>query len=328
MRIIFAGTPAVAVPALEALHASPLHDVVAVLTRADARSGRGRSLEASPVKKRAQELGIPVSTAKPVGDEFLAWLRETGAEGAAVVAYGEILRQETLDALDFGWINLHFSVLPSWRGAAPVQRAIIAGDEFTGASTFVIEADLDSGPVIGVTTQRIGPRMTAGELLEVLGESGSQLLVATFDAIADGKASPVRQSRDGVSYAAKLSVAQGEVPWTAPAQHIDRLIRGFTPDPGAWTSYEGVRLGIGPVEPTSPDEPALQGDDLAPGEMLVTKKAVFVGTGSAPVRLSDVQPQGKKFMPAADWARGARPSAGATLGTASGPQEQPELGEQ
>lgn len=314
MRIIFAGTPDVALPALDALHASP-HEVVGVLTRADARQGRGRTLVSSPVKRRAQELGLDVYTARPTGDEFLAWLDERNVEAVAVVAYGEILRPDVLAAVPRGWINLHFSLLPAWRGAAPVQRAIIAGDEFTGATTFVIEPELDSGPVIGVVTQRIDPRATAGDLLATLAGAGAPLLVATMDAIESGDAHPVPQEPDGVTYAAKLTSAEGLVPWSAPAQHVDRLIRGFTPDPGAWTTLpNGDRLGIGPVTMVSADDPALAGRALRPGEILVTRKATFVGTATDPVRLGDVRPQGKKAMLAADWARGARLADDTILG--------------
>ncbi len=316
MRILFAGTPDVAVPALEALHESD-HEVVAVLTRADARRGRGRTLHPSPVKERALELGIEVLTDAPHGDEFLAKLAELEVDVAAVVAYGQILRPEILDAVPNGWINLHFSVLPAWRGAAPVQRAIISGDEFSGASTFVIEPELDSGPIIGVMTQRIPKRATAGDLLDSLAQSGAGLLVRTMDAVADSTVSPVEQSPDGVSYAPKLTAQEGCIAWQQPALHIDRLVRGFTPNPGAWTTLpDGARLGIGPVE-LAQAQPAEVTEPLAPGQVLVTRHAVYVGTGTVPVKLGDVRPPGKRAMVAADWARGARLSPETVLGEQS-----------
>jgi len=308
MRILFAGTPEAAVPSLEALLASP-HDIVGVLTRADAPQGRGRHLVPSPVKARALAEGLPVITDRPRGPEFLAQLAALQVEAVAVVAYGEILHPETLDAVPNGWVNLHFSVLPAWRGAAPVQRAVIAGDEYTGATTFVITEGLDSGPVLGVLTQRIDPRWTAGDLMDALAASGAHLLVATMDAIADGSALPVAQVEDGVSHAPKLTVEEGHVDWSRPAMHLDRLVRGFTPNPGAWTTTPaGQRLGLGPLT-VVPDR-----TDLAPGEVEAGKRQVLVGTGTHAVALSTVAPQGKKEMAAPDWARGARLEADARLG--------------
>ncbi|GAA2520647.1 methionyl-tRNA formyltransferase [Rarobacter incanus] len=313
MRILFAGTPEVAIPSLEALAGSS-HEVVGVLTRADARRGRGRALRASPVKVRAAQLGLDVSTERPRGEEFEAWLRDKRVDAVAVVAYGEILRPAVLEIPAHGWINLHFSLLPQWRGAAPVQRAIIAGDEFTGATTFVIEPDLDTGPIIGYVTQRVSPGATSGELFDLLAHAGAGLMVATMDAIADGSADPQPQS-GAPTYAAKLTPAEGEIQWTRPALAAARHIAGFTPDPGAWTTLPGgARLGIGPVSVARPDDDRLGGRTLAPGQVLVTKRAVFVGTGTAAIELGEVSPQGKKPMNAADWARGARLSDDTRLG--------------
>ncbi|WP_454043954.1 methionyl-tRNA formyltransferase [Cellulosimicrobium sp. Marseille-Q8652] len=314
MRLLFAGTPDTAVPSLDALLDSR-HEVVAVLTRADAPAGRGRRLTPSPVRVRAEEAGVPVLTARPRGEEFLTTLRDLEVDAAPVVAYGEILRPEVLAVPRHGWVNLHFSVLPAWRGAAPVQRAIIAGDEVSGASTFVIEEGLDTGPVLGTTTETIRPRDTAGDLLGRLAVSGAGLLVATLDALEDGTLRPQPQPADGVSHAAKLTTADALVRWDRPALAVDRLVRGCTPAPGAWTTLADasgapVRLGLGPVVPR-PDV-----TDLAPGAVRAGKKEVLVGTATHAVALGDVSPVGKKLMAAADWARGARLPEGLVLGTA------------
>jgi len=310
MRLLFAGTPAPAVPALEALLASR-HEVVAVLTRPDARAGRGRKLVASPVKERALAAGIEVlDPVQPRGEEFLAELARLDVDAAPVVAYGAILRPEVLDVPRHGWVNLHFSVLPAWRGAAPVQHAIIAGDEITGATTFRIDQGLDTGPVFGTLTETIRPRDTAGDLLERLSVAGAELLVRTLDAIEDGTIAAVPQPADGVSHAPRLLPADARVDWTRPAYVVDRLVRGCTPAPGAWTTLpDGARLGLGPVRPTEETH-------LGPGEVEVRKDAVVVGAGAGAVTLGEVVPPGKRAMPAADWARGARLEPGTRLGQA------------
>ncbi|WP_265521254.1 methionyl-tRNA formyltransferase [Oerskovia flava] len=308
MRLLFAGTPDVAVPTLDALLSSR-HEVVAVLTRPDAPAGRGRRLTPSPVRARAEEAGIPVLTDRPRTEGFTQALADLEIDCAPVVAYGEILPADVLAVPRHGWVNLHFSVLPAWRGAAPVQRAIIAGDEVTGATTFLIEEGLDSGPVLGTTTETIRPRDTAGDLLARLADSGAGLLLATLDAIADGVAAPVPQPPDGVSIAPKLRPADAQVRWDHPAQAVDRLVRGCTPAPGAWTTLpDGARLGLGPVTPR-PDV-----TDLPPGHLRTGKREVLVGTATHAVQLGDVAPVGKKHMPATDWARGARPAEGTVLG--------------
>ncbi|SDC19187.1 methionyl-tRNA formyltransferase [Sanguibacter gelidistatuariae] len=312
MRLLFAGTPAVAVPALEALLASR-HEVVAVLTRADARAGRGRHLAPSPVRERAEAAGIEVITDRPRSEGFVERLTALDIDCAPVVAYGEILPADVLAVPALGWVNLHFSVLPAWRGAAPVQRAIIAGDEVTGATTFLIEEGLDTGPILGTATETIRRRDTAGDLLGRLASSGAGLLVATLDALEDGALNPVIQPADGVSLAAKLAPEDARIEWTRPAHTVDRLIRGCTPAPGAWTVLpDGSRLGIGPV--TVVDDEQTPAGSLAPGQVEVTKKSVRVGTASAAVELGEVVPAGKKPMAASDWARGARLDAGTYLG--------------
>ena len=313
MRLLFAGTPEAAVPSLEALIASR-HEVVAVLTRADAPAGRGRKLAPSPVRVAAEEAGIPVWTDVPRGDEFVGRLRDLDVDAAPVVAYGHLLRPEVLAVPRHGWINLHFSLLPAWRGAAPVQRAIIAGDEITGATTFLLDAGMDTGPVLGTMTETIRPRDTSGDLLDRLAHAGAGLLVATLDSLEDGALDPQPQPADGVSLAAKLTPADAFVTFTTPALAVDRLVRGCTPAPGAWTTAPGpdgtpARLGLGPVT-LRPDVTDLRPGDLRPG-----KKDVLVGTATHAVQLGLVQPVGKKPMAAADWARGARLPETVVLGT-------------
>ncbi|MGD3107139.1 methionyl-tRNA formyltransferase [Streptomyces sp. YGL11-2] len=311
MRLVFAGTPEVAVPALDALIASDRHEVVAVVTRPDAPAGRGRRLVASPVAERAEEAGIEVlKPVKPRDEDFLARLREIGPDCCPVVAYGALLPKVALDIPPKGWVNLHFSLLPAWRGAAPVQHAVLAGDEVTGATTFQIEQGLDSGPVYGVLTEEVRSTDTSGDLLTRLAFAGSGLLVATMDGIEDGTLKAVPQPEEGVSLAPKIEVEDARVDWTAPALRVDRVVRGCAPAPGAWTVFRGERLKL-IATAIAPDPAELA---LAPGELAGTKKAVYVGTGSRPVELLWVQPQGKKPMQGADWARGVRIAAGERLG--------------
>ncbi|MDT0268876.1 methionyl-tRNA formyltransferase [Streptomyces sp. DSM 44915] len=309
MRLVFAGTPEVAVPALDALLASERHEVVAVVTRPDAPAGRGRRLVASPIAERAAEAGIEIlRPRRPRDPDFLARLTELAPDCCPVVAYGALLPKAALEIPARGWVNLHFSLLPAWRGAAPVQHAVLAGDEVTGASTFQIEEGLDSGPVYGVLTEEVRAQDTSGDLLTRLALAGSGLLAATMDGIEDGTLVPRPQPAEGVTLAPKLTTADAEVDWAAPALRVDRVVRACTPAPGAWTTFRGERLKLRQVSPL-PDEPA-----LAPGELRAGKRVVRVGTGSHPVELAWVQPQGKKPMPAADWARGVRVAEGERLG--------------
>ena len=311
MRLVFAGTPAVAAVALEALLASPRHEVAAVLTRPEQPSGRGRRVAASPVAELARAHDLPVLTPATLRDpQAQAALRALAPDCCPVVAYGGLIPPDALDIPPLGWINLHFSLLPAWRGAAPVQRALLAGDDVTGASTFVIEQGLDTGPVLGVLTETVRPRDTAGELLSRLAGAGSQLLLATLDGLADGILVPQPQPADGVSLAPKISVDDARIDWSAPARHIDRLVRACTPQPGAWTTLGDARLKLGPVRPAAPDPDR---PPLRPGQLLVGRREVLVGTATLPVILGDVQAPGKRPMPAPDWARGARLSAGDVL---------------
>jgi methionyl-tRNA formyltransferase len=301
VRLVFAGTPEPAVPSLQRLIESPRHDVVAVLTRPDAASGRRAKPSPSPVAQFALDHDIPVlRPPRPNNDEFVAELTELSPECCAVVAYGALLKDRLLAVPKHGWVNLHFSLLPAWRGAAPVQAAIAAGDTVTGATTFQIEAALDSGPVYGVVTENIRPIDTAGDLLERLSISGAVLLETTIDGIADGSLTPLPQSPDGVTIAPKITVEEAHVRWDLPAHVVDRRIRAVTPNPGAWTMVGDLRVKLGTV---AIDEAA---NPMPPGAIQVDRAGVRVGTGSQPVKLGIVQPPGKKPMKAADWARGAR----------------------
>jgi methionyl-tRNA formyltransferase len=304
MRLVFAGTPETALPTLRALVDSR-HDVAAVLTRPDAAAGRGRQLRPAPVAVFAREQGIEVlAPASPSDPDFVARLRAINPACCPIVAYGALLRREALDIPEFGWINLHCSVLPAWRGAAPVQRAIMAGDEVTGATVFSLVEEFDAGPVLGTITERIRDDDTAGTLLERLAEAGAGLTVDVLDHIEAGDIAAVAQSDDAVSYAAKISTADARVRWDLPAFAVDRQIRGCTPAPGAWSELvladgDPIHLKLGPV--TSSEESTLR-----PGEVAFEKRAVRVGTATTDVLLGSVQPRGKKPMAAADWSRGVR----------------------
>jgi methionyl-tRNA formyltransferase len=305
MRVVFAGTPEVALPSLRAV-ADSAHELVGVVTRPDAPTGRGRKLAASPVAEAAEELGVTVLRPEhPRDPAFQDALRSLDPDACPVVAYGALLPESALDIPRHGWVNLHFSLLPAWRGAAPVQRAIWAGDDVTGATTFRIVRELDAGPTYGVMTETIRPRDTAGDLLARLAEGGAGLLVATLDGIADGTLEERPQSPEDVSLAPKITVDDARVDWTQPAAAIDRQVRACTPAPGAWTAYAGERLKLGPLAPAD--------GQLPPGEIVAGKTAVVVGTGTSALRLGDVQAVGRRPMPAADWARGLRLSGGEVL---------------
>jgi methionyl-tRNA formyltransferase len=308
MRVVFAGTPEVAMPALEAI-ASSSHELVGVVTRPDAPAGRGRKLVASPVAQRAGELGVPVlKPVHPRDPDFQQQLKDLSPDCCPVVAYGALLPQSALDIPRHGWVNLHFSLLPAWRGAAPVQHALWAGDEISGATTFRIVKELDAGPTFGVMTELVRPTDTAGDLLGRLAQGGAELLVRTLDGIESGELEAREQPTEGISFAPKISVEDAHVDWSEAAASVDRRIRACTPGPGAWSTYDGERIKLGPVTLADDREP------LEPGVLDVTKNAVFVGTGTQPVRLGEVKAFGKKQMRAADWARGVRVEPGARFG--------------
>jgi methionyl-tRNA formyltransferase len=306
MRCVFAGTPEVAAVSLDALLASR-HEVVAVVTRPEAAAGRGRHSTASPVAQRARAAGIDVLTPQnPRDPDFAAALGRIAPECAPVVAYGGLIPAGLLGVPLHGWVNLHFSLLPAWRGAAPVQRAIWHGDDVTGASTFALEEGLDTGPVYGTVTERIRSDDTAGALLDRLAVVGSGLLVATLDALEDGQIRAVPQTGEP-TFAPKITVDDARVRWDLPAMGVDRQVRACTPAPGAWSTLGADRLRILPVSPDVGQE------GLAPGHVRVTRRDVWVGTATSPVRLGAVQPAGKRAMPAADWARGVRLADGMML---------------
>jgi len=317
MRLVFAGTPAAAVPSLDALLKSR-HEVAAVITRPDAPAGRGRRVGPSPVAERAAEAGLealkPVS---PRDEGFLDRLRALAPDCCPVTAYGALIPRAALEIPRHGWVNLHFSLLPAWRGAAPVAHAIAHGDDITGATTFRIVAELDAGPVYGVVTEPIGGQDTAGDLLARLAESGASLLVATLDGIESGQLEPRPQPADGVSLAPKLTTEDARVRWNVPAHAVSRQIRASTPAPGAWTMLGDTRVKIWPVRlppppgpagggptPPTPPGPSAGPGSLAPGELWAGRAGVFAGTATSPVELGDVQPPGKRRMAAAEWARG------------------------
>jgi len=306
MRLVFAGTPQAAVPALDALLKSP-HEVAAVVTRPDAPAGRGLRLGPSPVAERAAAAGVEVlKPDRPRDPEFLDRLRAIGPDCCPVTAYGALIPQTALDIPRHGWVNLHFSLLPAWRGAAPVQHAILHGDEVTGATTFRLVRELDAGPVFGVVTEPIRSRDTAGELLARLAESGAELLAATLDGIDSGQLAARPQPADGVSLAPKITVEDARVRWDHPAIAVDRQIRACTPSPGGWTGYGEARLKLGPLASVCAPPPVDRAGPLAPGELKVLRSAVLVGTATTPVELGDVQAPGKRRMQAAEWARGLR----------------------
>lgn len=296
MRLVFAGTPAVAVPSLERLHASE-HDIVAVITRPDAPVGRKRVLTPSPVAVRAEELGIPVLRAARADDALTEQVAALAADLGVVVAYGALLREPLLSTPHLGWINLHFSLLPRWRGAAPVQHAIIAGDDVTGASVFQLEAGLDTGPVFGSIEQAIAPHATSGKLLETLSQSGAALLSDVVDALAAGTAVGVAQHGE-VTLAPKLTIADAEIDATRPAAEVSSRIRGTTPEPGAFVNVDGIRLKV-------LDAAIAAGVAAVPAATIEARGSrLLLGTATDPVELITVHPAGKRPMSALDWWRG------------------------
>lgn len=349
LKILFAGTPEVAVPSLQALAADTAHcEIVAVLTRPDAPTGRGRKLMPSPVKQAALELGLPVLESDPSEPAFLDELRATGAQAAAVIAYGKILKQSVLDALPLGWYNLHFSLLPHWRGAAPVQRAIWAGDDITGTTVFRITRAMDAGPMLSQSTTRIGEHETAGELLHRLAIDGARVLVDALKTVDEGTDHLVEQASERYPLADKISVEDARIVFATSVEEVDRQIRACTPNPGAWCYLhaEGEKVPNAGVAVAAVDNaganagvvtngdaaktqtasgvtlhvlraaPAVAGDpkvpqDLTVGCLAVGKRNVWIGTASGPLELLEVKAQGKKAMRAADWARGARLAEGA-----------------
>ena len=312
MRLLFAGTPEAALPSLRTLLSSH-HEVVGVLTRADAPSGRGRKLTPSPVKSLALEAGIPVLTPTTLRDEAVQQqLRELAPDVAPVVAYGNLVPQPALDIPVHGWVNLHFSLLPQWRGAAPAQRAVLAGQTQTGMSVFRLEKGLDTGEILATAPTTIGEFETSGELLERMAQDGAAVLLGALDELESGRAILTPQDHAQATHAAKLSTAEARIDWTLPAQQVSAHIRGMSPQPGAWTLLDGARTKLLGVEAV---EAALENDPLPPGRILATRRQVLVGTGTDAIALSTIAPAGRRPMRAADWARGAALAADARFTT-------------
>ncbi|WP_349898032.1 methionyl-tRNA formyltransferase [Parafrigoribacterium soli] len=302
LSLVFAGSPAVAVPSLVALHASG-HRIAAVVTREDSAQGRRRTVTPTAVADAAGALGLPAIKANRLTGSATEQISELNADLGVIVAYGGLVREPLLSAPRLGWINLHFSLLPRWRGAAPVQHAIMAGDDLTGASVFRLVEELDAGDVYGQLTQSIGAHETSGELLDSLAEAGAELLLRVVDAIADGTARAEAQQGD-VTLAPKLTLDDGRIDWAADVGTIDRLIRGVTPEPGAFTTIDGARFKVLRAAPAQSAAP------LQPGALAAEGRSVLVGTGTSPLELFTVQPAGKKPMPAIDWWRGRSAKSG------------------
>lgn len=299
MRLVFAGTPDAAVPSLRRLAASA-HDVVTVVTRTDAPLGRKRVLTPSPVAQAATQLGLPVIKADRLDAEVTERIAALAPDLGVIVAYGGLVREPLLSAPAHGWINLHFSALPRWRGAAPVQRAVMAGDAETGAAVFQLVPALDAGDVFAQLRRPVPPEATAGELLALLADEGADLLADTVDEIATGTAVAVPQTGEPTT-AAKLGLEDGRIRWTDPGAAVLARIRGVTPEPGAFTVVDDVRLKIASASPARADAARRE-----PGSIGLDGREVVVGTATEPIVLHRVQPAGKPVMAAADWWRGLR----------------------
>lgn len=300
MRLVFAGTPAAAVPSLRRLAASG-HELATVVTRRDAPLGRKRVLTPSPVAQAATELGLEVLRTDRLDAAATDALTALQPDLGVIVAYGALVREPLLSAPRYGWINLHFSLLPRWRGAAPVQHAVIAGDREIGAGVFQLVPALDAGDVFDEIRMPTPPLATAGELLETLAERGADLLARVVDAIASGTA-VARPQTGEPTFAPKLTAEDGRVRWDEDADAVLCRILGTTPEPGAFTTVDGVRVKL--LSAHRAEEPAT----LAPGAIRVVGRSVLVGTASDPIALERVQPAGKQAMAATDWARGLRAS--------------------
>lgn len=311
VKLVFAGTPEAALPSLDSLVRSH-HEVVAVLTQPPAPTGRGRALAPSAVQRYAQDAGIPVLSPVSV-HEAAEELAALAPDCIPIVAYGQIIPTDMLGIPPHGWVNLHFSLLPMYRGAAPVQHALWSGEQITGATTFILDSGMDTGNILGTVTEVIRPRDTAGELLARLADAGSVLLTQSLDALGVGKLQPQLQGSDDISYAPKITKTDARIDWTKPARDIDRRVRAMTPVPGAWTTYtvpgeDPIRLGVGAVTLTT--EAPVTEAPMVPGSLLIERARVLVGTGSQPVQLEVVTPQGRRSMLAADWARGLTTTSG------------------
>jgi methionyl-tRNA formyltransferase len=300
MKLVFAGTPEVAIPTLDALAAE--HDVARVITRQAAPLGRKRVLTESPVALRAHELSIDVIAANRLGDDVSHAVSELQPDLGVIVAYGGLVREPLLSTPRLGWINLHFSLLPRWRGAAPVQWTIIGGDDTAGATVFQLVPQLDAGPIFGTVSRAVGAHETAGHLLDALAVDGAALTRRVIDQLAESSIDAREQEGD-VTLAPKLTIEDARIDWTVAVETVYRRIRGTTPEPGAFTTVGGVRLKV--LEAA----PARDTARLEPGLFALDGGRVLVGTASTPLELIRVQPAGKTAMRAADWWRGIALSA-------------------
>ena len=299
MRLVFAGTPEAAVPSLRRIAGSG-HELGGVVTRRDAPVGRRRILTPSPVAQVAAELGIPTIKADRLDAAATAAVAELAPDLGVIVAYGGLVREPLLSTPRLGWINLHFSLLPRWRGAAPVQRALIAGDGVTGASVFQLVPELDAGDVFGELRYPVPAGATAGDVLDALAHSGADLLLGVVDALSDGTARSVPQIGEP-TLAPKLTAEDGLLDWREPSESVLARISGVTPEPGAHTTVAGARLKVLSASGGTGDGPV-----LAPGAIAAEGSEVWIGTASEPILLETVQPAGKGPMRAADWFRGLR----------------------
>ena len=299
LRLVFAGTPAAAVPSLERL-AAGRHDVVGVVTRPPAPLGRKRVLTPSPVAQAADRLGLPVIAASRLDADATDAIEALGPDLGVIVAYGGLVREPLLSAPTHGWINLHFSLLPAWRGAAPVQHALIAGDAVTGASVFRLVPELDAGDVYAARSYPVGDGETAGDLLAALARSGAELVADVVDAIADGSARAEAQTGEP-SLAPKLTIDDARLDWRRPAHEVRSRFRGVTPEPGAWTTVDDDRLKVLDLAEAG----SADATPLDPGSIALVDGRLLIGTGTGPLELRRVQPAGRTAMDAADWWRGA-----------------------
>lgn len=302
LRLVFAGTPAAAVPSLRRLAASR-HELAGVVTRPDAPLGRKRVLTPSPVAAAATELDVPTIKAARLDAEATASIAALQPDLGVIVAYGGLVREPLLSAPRLGWINLHFSLLPAWRGAAPVQHSIIAGDDEHGAAVFQLVPELDAGAVLAELRRPADRLATAGETLDRLAVEGAELLAGVVDALADGTAVARPQSGEP-SFAPKLSLDDGRLEWTQPAARVLDRYRGVTPEPGAWAMLDGVRVKVLEARLAEPSGAPEAGAALVPGELAPERRRLLVGTADAAIELVRVQPAGRGAMSAADWGRG------------------------
>jgi methionyl-tRNA formyltransferase len=315
------GTPEFAAVSLRTLLDAG-HNVVAVVTQPDRPRGRGKALGAPPVKELAVERGIPVVQPEKIRTpEFEAWLRDSGAHYAIVVAYGRILPPNILALPPGGCINVHASLLPRWRGASPIQWSIVQGDAETGVTTMLMDAGLDTGPMLAQRTIPIGPDEDAASLQERLAVLGGEVLLDTLDGLADGRITPVPQPSAGVTYAPLLDKERGAIDWSASAQAIHNQVRGLFPWPGAYTHLDGLYLKVlrtqllppvagGPAHEET--EEATVGDAEQTGQIInISKDGADVATGTGILRLLEVQPAGKRRMDAGEFFRNLRAGADA-----------------